>query len=166
MRLLPLSLHAHLCSHWQRRFAANGRTSMATLPLNATGTYAPTDAALPLIGRVGIAAIFVLSGLSKLAAPAGTIAYIQSAGLPLPQLGLAIALLVELAGGLALILGYRTRLVAGILAVFSVVTAFAFHFNLGDQNQFIHFFKNVAISGGLLNVIALGGGAWSLDARR
>ncbi|USI72849.1 DoxX family protein [Sphingomonas morindae] len=139
---------------------------MATLPLGATNTSAPANAALPLVGRIGIAAIFVLSGLSKLAAPAGTIAYIQSAGLPLPQLGLAIALLIELIGGLALILGYRTRLVAGILAAFSVVTAFAFHFDLGDQNQFIHFFNNVAIAGGLLNVIALGGGVWSLDARR
>lgn len=139
---------------------------MATLPLDTTAASAPASSALPLVGRIGIAAIFVLSGLSKLAAPAGTIAYIQSAGLPLPQLGLAIALLVELAGGLALILGYRTRLIAGILAVFSVVTAFAFHFDLGDQNQFIHFFKNVAIAGGLLNVVALGGGAWSLDARR
>jgi putative oxidoreductase len=139
---------------------------MASLPLNATNTSAPADSALPLVGRTGIAAIFVLSGLSKLAAPAGTIAYIQSAGLPLPQLGLAIALLVELVGGLALILGFRTRLVAGILAAFSIVTALAFHFDLGDQNQFIHFFKNVAIAGGLLNVIALGGGAWSLDARR
>lgn len=139
---------------------------MATIPLDTTASSASVNSALPLGGRIGIAAIFVLSGLSKLAAPAGTIAYIQSAGLPLPQLGLAIALLVELVGGLALILGYRTRLVAGILAAFSVVTAFAFHFDLGDQNQFIHFFKNVAIAGGLLNVIALGGGAWSLDARR
>jgi putative oxidoreductase len=139
---------------------------MATLPLDATNTSAPANSALPFLGRVGIAAIFVLSGLSKLAAPAGTIAYIQSAGLPLPQLGLAIALLVELVGGAALVLGYRTRLVAGILAAFSIVTAFAFHFDLGDQNQFIHFFKNVAIAGGLLNVVALGGGAWSLDGRR
>ena len=57
-------------------------------------------------------------------------------------------------------------LVASVLAVFAIATALAFHSALGDQNQFIHFFKNVAIAGGLLNVIALGGGAWSLDARR
>ncbi len=137
---------------------------MATLPIDLAPSTPST--ALPLVGRVGIAAIFVLSGLAKLAAPAGTIGYIASAGLPLPQLGLAIALLVELVGGTALILGYRTRLVAGVLAAFSIFTAFAFHFALGDQNQFIHFFKNIAIAGGLLNVIALGGGAWSLDARR
>lgn len=139
---------------------------MASLPITATAHSSSSVAALPLIGRVGIATIFVLSGLSKLAAPAATIGYIQSVGLPLPQVGLAIALIVELLGGVALILGYRTRLVASVLAVFSIATAFAFHSALGDQNQFIHFFKNVAIAGGLLNVVAFGGGAWSLDARR
>ncbi|MES2022440.1 MAG: DoxX family protein [Pseudomonadota bacterium] len=139
---------------------------MATLPLTATGRTSTSAAALPLIGRIAIAAIFVLSGVSKLAAPAATIGYIQSVGLPLPQVGFAIALIVELLGGVALILGYRTRLVAAVLAVFSIATALAFHNALGDQNQFIHFFKNIAIAGGLLNVIALGGGAWSLDARR
>lgn len=138
---------------------------MATLPLESPRSINST-AALPLVGRVAIATIFLLSGLSKIAAPAATIGYIQSSGLPLPQLGLAIALLVEIVGGAALIVGYRTRLVAGILAVFSIVTALAFHSALGDQNQFIHFFKNVAIAGGLLNVMALGGGAWSMDARR
>jgi putative oxidoreductase len=138
---------------------------MATLLLD-TKTSSSTAGALPLIGRIAIAAIFVLSGLSKLAAPAGTIGYIQSAGLPLPQVGFAIALLVELGGGIALILGYRTRLVAAVLALFSIATALAFHNALGDQNQFIHFFKNVAMAGGLLNVVAFGGGAWSLDARR
>ena len=139
---------------------------MATLPLTATARSSTSAAALPLIGRIAIAAIFVLSGVSKLAAPAATIGYIQSVGLPLPQVGFAIALIVELLGGVALILGYRTRLVAAVLAVFSIATALAFHNALGDQNQFIHFFKNIAIAGGLLNVIALGGGAWSLDDRR
>jgi putative oxidoreductase len=139
---------------------------MTSLPLPTTAPVSTNAAALPLIGRTAIAAIFVLSGLSKLAAPAATIGYIQSVGLPLPQVGFAIALIVELLGGVALILGYRTRLVASVLAVFSLATALAFHSALGDQNQFIHFFKNVAIAGGLLNVVALGGGAWSLDARR
>jgi putative oxidoreductase len=140
---------------------------MATLPLadGAPRTANPA-AALPLVGRIGIAAIFLLSGVAKLSTPGATIGYIAASGLPLPQLGLAIALLVELVGGLALVLGYRTRLVAGILAAFSIVTAFAFHGALGDQNQFIHFWKNVAIAGGLLNVVAFGAGAWSFDARR
>lgn len=139
---------------------------MATAPFPTTATPTNVQSALPLVGRIGIAAIFLLSGLSKLAAPAATIGYIASSGLPLPQLGFAIALLVELGGGIALILGYRTRIVAGILAAFSVATALAFHSALGDQNQFIHFFKNIAMAGGLLQVVAFGAGGWSLDARR
>jgi putative oxidoreductase len=73
---------------------------------------------------------------------------------------------VELAGGLALLLGYRTRAIAAVLALFSLVTAAVFHNALGDQNQFIHFFKNIAMAGGLLHVVAFGGGRISLDARR
>jgi putative oxidoreductase len=155
-------------SPWRQSASAcspDGESTMATLPLDHRAV-ANTSGAVPLAGRIGIAAIFILSGLSKLSAPAATIGYIQSAGLPLPQLGYAIAVLVELVGASALILGYRTRQVAGVLAAFSIATALAFHAALGDQNQFIHFFKNVAIAGGLLNVMAFGGGAWSLDALR
>ncbi|MGN8000551.1 DoxX family protein [Sphingomonas sp. 22176] len=139
---------------------------MATAPYPHTATPTNVQSALPLVGRIGIAAIFLLSGLSKLAAPTATIGYIASSGLPLPQLGFAIALLIELGGSIALILGYRTRIVAAILAAFSVATALAFHSALGDQNQFIHFFKNIAMAGGLLQVVAFGAGGWSLDARR
>jgi putative oxidoreductase len=139
---------------------------MATLPLDTKTSSSSQAGALALVGRIAIAAIFLLSGFSKLSDPSSTIGYIQSAGLPLPQVGYAIALLVELGGGIALVLGYRTRIVAAILAVFSIVTALAFHSALGDQSQFINFFKNVSMAGGLLNVVAFGGGAWSLDARR
>ncbi len=123
-------------------------------------------AATPLIGRILIGAIFLLSGLSKLAAPMATIGYISSAGLPLPQIGLAIAVLIEILGSLALIVGYRTRWVAGLLAIFTVAAAVAFHSNFADQNQFIHFFKNIAMAGGLLQIVAFGAGRFSLDARR
>lgn len=121
---------------------------------------------LALAGRFLLAAIFILSGASKLADPAGTIGYIASAGLPLPQLAFAGAAAVELIGGWALILGYRARLVALALAIFSVLAALSFHSALADQNQFIHFFKNIAMAGGLLQVAAFGGGRFSLDARR
>ena len=122
-----------------------------------------TKGVLPLIARVSIAAIFLLSGLSKLAAPAGTIGYIASAGLPLPELGYAIAVLVEIVGGLLLVVGHRTRIVAAALALFSVAAAVLFHNALGDQNQFIHFFENLAIAGGLLQVVAYGAGRLSFD---
>jgi len=119
-----------------------------------------------LTGRVLLAAIFVMSGLGKVATPAATLAYMTAAGLPLAPLGLAGAALIELGGGLALILGYRTRVAATILAVFALVTALVFHSAFADQNQLIHFFKNVAMAGGLLQVAAFGGGRMSLDARR
>jgi putative oxidoreductase len=120
---------------------------------------------IALTGRVLLAAIFVMSGLGKVAAPAATLAYMKAAGLPLAPLGLAGAALIELGGGIALILGYRTRLVGSVLAAFAIVTALIFHSAFADQNQLIHFFKNVAMAGGLLQVAAFGGGRLSLDAR-
>jgi len=110
--------------------------------------------------------IFLLSGLSKLAAPAATIGKIEAVGLPFAPLGFAIAAAVEIAGGLALIAGYRTRIVAAMLAAYAVTTALAFHNHLPDSNQFIHFFKNISMTGGLLQVVAFGAGRFSLDARR
>ncbi|MBV7536345.1 DoxX family protein [Duganella sp. sic0402] len=106
------------------------------------------------IGRVLLATIFVFSGIGKVMAPAGTIGYIASSGLPFATLAFAAAVVVELGGGLALAFGYKARIVAAVLAAFSVVTALAFHNNFGDQNQLIHFLKNIAMAGGLLQVVA------------
>lgn len=131
-----------------------------------THTSAGLSAGASLAGRILLSAIFVLSGISKLSAPTAMIGYIESVGLPFPGVALALAILAELVGGVALIVGYRTRLVAAGLAVFSIATALAFHNQLGDQNQFIHFFKNLAMAGGLLQVVAFGSGRFSLDARR
>ncbi|WP_324698806.1 DoxX family protein [Novosphingobium aerophilum] len=130
---------------------ATAKTAPATLD-NGIARF------LPLIGRILIAAIFILSGASKLADPSGTMAYIASAGLPLPAVALAGAIIVELVGGVVLISGYRLRAVAAVLALFSLATALFFHAQLGDQNQFIHFFKNVAMAGGLLQIVAFGNG--------
>jgi putative oxidoreductase len=125
-----------------------------------------TSAYAAAVGRVLLAAIFILSGISKVADPASALGYISSVGLPLPEVGLGIAILVEIVGGIALVLGYRTKLVATALALFSIATALFFHSALGDQNQFIHFFKNFAMAGGLLQVAAFGGGAVAIDSRR
>ncbi|AXI61354.1 MULTISPECIES: DoxX family protein [Pseudomonas] len=143
--------------------ATSANIAQATAVQNASDTK---QASAALIGRVLLSVIFILSGFSKLAAPAMMIGYIGSVGLPLPQVALALAIIVEIGGGLALIAGYRTRTVAAVLAAFSVVTALAFHNALADQNQFIHFFKNIAMAGGLLQVVAFGAGRFSLDARR
>ena len=121
---------------------------------------------VPALGRIMISTLSILSGLSKLAAPAMTIGYIQSVGLPLPSLAYGIATFIEIVGGITLLLGYRTRITAGVLFVFTLATAVFFHNHFGDQNQFIHFFKNIAIAGGLLHVVAFGGGRVSLDGRR
>jgi putative oxidoreductase len=116
----------------------------------------------PLAGRSLLALIFVLSGAGKLAAYAGTQQYMESAGVP--GLLLPLVILAELGGGLALIAGLFTRFSALALAAFTVCAAVLFHADFADQNQMIHFMKNVSIAGGLLLLAAHGAGAWSLDA--
>lgn len=114
-------------------------------------------------GRVLIAAIFVISGIGKIGAYAGTQAFMASMGVPGALLPLVIAF--EIGAGLAVIVGFQARSAAFLLAGFSLVTAVLFHGNLGDQMQAILFWKNVAIAGGFLFVVANGAGAWSIDAQ-
>lgn len=118
---------------------------------------------IALAGRVLIASLFLISAVGKLSAPAGTISYIAMSGLPMPTLGYGVALVVEGIVPVLLIVGYRTRAMAAVLAVFSIVTALAFHAQLGNEGQFINFFKNIVIAGGLLQIVAFGGGRLSLD---
>ena len=120
---------------------------------------------LPFAGRLLIGLPFAMSGLSKLAAISPTTEMIGAAGLPLPPLAFAVAVAVELGGGILLIAGFRTRLVAAALVLFSLATAVSFHSNFADQNQMIHFLKNVMIAGGLLQIAAFGAGALSIDNR-
>ena len=118
--------------------------------------------AADLVGRTLIAGMFVLAGVAKIGTFAGTQAYMASAGVPGALLPAVIAL--EALRGIALILGYRTRIVAIALAVFTVVAAFLFH-NAPDQVQQVMYMKNLAITGGLLILASRGSGSWSLDAR-
>ena len=124
-----------------------------------------------LLARVLLAALFLPAGISKIAGFAGTAAYIASVGLPLPELGAVIAVVVEVGGGLALLAGYQTRLVALLMAIFTVVAGVFFHaFWTAAPEQLmveqIMFMKNIAIAGGFLALTAFGAGALSLDARR
>jgi putative oxidoreductase len=121
---------------------------------------------LSSVGRVLLALIFILSGIGKIAAPEATQGYIASVGIPFPMLAYLAAIVAEVGGGALLLLGYKARLVSLLLAAFTVVAGLLFHSNFGDQNQMIHFLKNLAIAGGLLQVAAFGAGALSLDARR
>jgi putative oxidoreductase len=120
---------------------------------------------LPVLGRFLIAIIFIVSGLGKVAAPTMTQAYINSAGLPAPLAAYALAVLIEVGGGILLVVGFHTRIVAVGLAIFTLATAVFFHHDFADQNMMIHFLKNIAIVGGLLQVVAFGPGVISLDGR-
>ena len=119
--------------------------------------------AVAAAARVLLAALFLVSGVEKLFAPAMIQGYIASEGLPFPPLVYAITVVIEVGAGALLLVGFRTRLMAGVLAAFTVAAALIFHRALGDPNQFVHFLKNLAIAGGLLHVAAIGAGAFSLD---
>lgn len=119
------------------------------------------NALLVLAARILASTIFIGAGVSKLGAGyAGTQAYMASAGVPGAMLPLVIAL--EIGGGLALILGFQTRLVAFLLAGFCIVTGMLFHTG-ADQMQQIMFMKNLAMAGGLLAFTVFGAGRLSLD---
>jgi len=126
---------------------------------------------LSLVGRLFLAALFVPAGIAKLTGFSGTVGYISSVGLPFPELGAALALTVEIVGGIALIIGWGTRPAALILALFTLVASVFFHnyWNAPADQQLMQqllFFKNIAVVGGLLTLAAWGAGAWSVDARR
>ena len=120
---------------------------------------------VPFVGRVLIGLPFAMSGLSKLGAIGPTTEAIRSVGLPFPSLALVVCVAVELGGGLLLIAGFKARTVAAVLALFCLVTAVTFHSNFADQNQMINFLKNIMMAGGLLQIVAFGAGALSVDNR-
>ena len=126
---------------------------------------------LALAGRLLLAMLFLPAGFSKIAGFAGTVGYIASKGMPLPELGAVLAIVVEVGAGLALLGGFGTRWAALVLAGFTLAATFIFHNFWGvpaDQAmvQQLMFFKNMAVVGGLLTVAAWGAGAWSVDAKR
>lgn len=133
--------------------------------------FASLQNPLSLLGRVLIALLFVPAGWSKIGGFEGTVGYIASVGLPMPQVAAAVAIVVELVGGLALLFGFGTRIAALALAVFTLVATFFFHAFWAVPPeavmvQQLMFFKNIAVTGGLLVLVAFGGGAFSLDAKR
>ncbi|MFL9888828.1 DoxX family protein [Paraburkholderia agricolaris] len=116
------------------------------------------------LGRILMSSLFLMSGIGKLADPVGTQAYIASKALPWPEAAYVVAIVIELGFGTALVLGYRTRIVAAVMAIFTLATGFTFHDNFADPKQLISFMKNIAITGGFLQVIVWGAGSLSLDA--
>jgi putative oxidoreductase len=116
-----------------------------------------------LTGRVLLAAIFLISGLGKIGGYAATAGYMTSVGVPGALLPAVIAF--EVLGAIAIIVGWRTRLTAFLLAGFTLLSGLIFHSNFADQTQMIMFLKNVSIAGGFLLLVANGAGALSLDRR-
>jgi putative oxidoreductase len=137
------------------------------MSISSAGTATASSNSLTiLLGRILLAVIFVLSGFNKLADIAGTAGYFGSMGLPVPTVTAVVVGLIELLGGLAIVVGFQTRIVSWVLAVFTIATALVAHTGWADQNQMIHFLKNVAIAGGFLVLASSGAGAYSIDAKR
>lgn len=119
------------------------------------------SATASLFARLGLAAIFIMAGLAKITAYEGTVGYMESVGVPGALLPLVIV--TEVFGGLAILLGLLTRFAAAGMALFTLASALLFHFDLTDQTQSIMFWKNMAIAGGFLLLLAHGPGAYSVD---
>ena len=129
--------------------------------MNALNRYGP------LVGRILIAAIFVFAGFGKITGFEGTVGYIASKGIPLPQVAAIGAIIVELGGGILLVIGWQARWAAAALFLFTGLAALIFHDFWAvtpdqAQSQMIHFMKNMAIMGGLIFVVIHGSGALSL----
>ena len=136
----------------------------------ATTTPNPAQDTLALIGRILIAYLFIPAGIGKLMGFGGTVGYITSAGLPMPEVAAVIAIVVELGLGIALLLGFKTRWTAVAMAIFTVATALFFHKYWAAPDamkmmQQINFNKNIAIAGGLLAIAAFGAGRFSIDRK-
>lgn len=119
---------------------------------------------LNLLGRVGLSAIFIISGIQKITGYAATQGYMESMGVP--GMLLPLVILLEVGGGLAILTGFMTRWVSLAMAAFSIVSALIFHNNFGDQNQAINFYKNIAMAGGFLVLASSAVGQYSIDAAR
>jgi putative oxidoreductase len=122
----------------------------------------------PLVGRILIAFIFLFAGYGKITGFEGTVGYIASKGMPLPQLAAIGAIIIEVGGGLMMVLGLRARWAAAALCVFTLLAALIFHdfwalTGAQAQDAMIHFMKNISMMGGLLFVVVHGSGPLSLD---
>lgn len=117
-----------------------------------------------LAGRAMLAAMFIIAGFNKVGAYAGTQAYMESAGLP--GMLLPAVIVLEVLGGLAILIGFQTRIAAALLAGFTVLAAIIFHSDFSQPMQSILFTKNIAIAGAFLLLVAQGPGQWAIKPRQ
>jgi putative oxidoreductase len=140
------------------------RATMSTNTIPASGTT--NASAAILVGRVLLSILFILSGFAKLTSIAGTAQWFGSIGLPMPTVVAVVAGLVELLGGLAILVGFKTRIVAVVLAIFTLAATAIAHLNFADQMQMLMLQKNLGLTGGFLLLAVIGAGAYSIDAQR
>jgi putative oxidoreductase len=119
----------------------------------------------PPVARLLISILFIISGFGKLAQFAVTAQTISLLGVPFPVLATTIVILVEILGGISVLVGFFARFGAAALALFSIITAFMLHGDFTEVGQQIHFMKNLAIAGGLLYIVSFGAGGLSFDHR-
>jgi putative oxidoreductase len=126
-----------------------------------------TTYAKPL-GRLLMSSLFIWAGCTKLFVfgPAGTAAYFKSVNIPIPEVMAWIVIVIEIVGGLMILVGFQTRWVALALAIFCLITGFGVHLPVGDQANMTHFYKNLALAGGFLYIFAAGAGALSVDGEK
>ncbi len=125
-----------------------------------------SNSAILLVARILLSVMFIMSGIQKFTDIAGTAGYIGSIGLPAAGALAWLAAIFETFAGIAILIGFQTRLVSYLMAVFCVVLAALFHSNFGDMTQMIMFMKNLTIAGGFLALSVAGPGGISLDGRR
>ena len=129
------------------------------------------QSALNLIGRLLIVALFLPAGLGKISGFEGTLGYFASLGIPAPVFALVATIVIEVLGSIALIVGFQTRIVAVIMAIFTLAAAVTGHayWAAPADAAFIAqllFFKNIAVMGGLLVLASAGAGSFSIDGRK
>ena len=138
---------------------------MSTTSITAGQTGSTASLGI-LVGRVLLSIMFILAGFTKLTAISATAGWFGAIGLPVPTVTAVVVGLVELIGGIAILVGYQTRIAAIVLALFTVGATLIAHLDFADQTQQLFFMKNLSIVGGFLVLASVGAGALSVDGRR
>jgi len=137
-----------------------------TVPKTALTTMRPINDYLPVLARLLMCSLFIWDGVLQLRDPAGTVQYFASLNVPSPKIAIWVSIPIHLLGGLAILLGFKVRWAAAMLALFCLGTAFGIHLPAGDMDNMINFYKNLVMAGGFLYVIAFGAGAIAFDKQR
>ncbi len=128
-------------------------------------TVRPLNDYLPVLARLLMCSLFIWDGVLQLRDPAGTVQYFTSLHIPAPQVAVWISIPIHLLGGVAILVGFKTRWVAAVLILLCLGTAFGVHLPAGDMDNMVNFYKNLVMAGGFLYVIAFGAGAISFDQK-